>query len=69
MSDQQIDPDVGARALPTLTGDGAILQTTQYVYQLNCNASACNWEKLQKKLSLPVTFAVTMILPEEYTCE
>ena len=59
----------GAVALPTLTGDGVIVQYKQYFYQLTCDASTCNWEILEKELSLPVSFAVTMILPAEYTCE
>ena len=59
----------GAVALPTLTGDGVIVQYYQYFYQLNCNASSCDWEILVKELSLPVRFAVAMNLPAEYTCE
>jgi len=59
----------GAVALPTLTGDGVIVQNYQYFYQLNCNASSCDWETLEKELSLPVHFAVAMDLPAEYTCE
>jgi len=59
----------GAVALPTLTGDGVIVQHGPSFYQLNCNASSCNWEILEKELSLSVTGAVAMILPAEYTCE
>ena len=59
----------GAVALPTLTGDGVIVQNYQYFYQLNCNASSCDWETLEKELSLPVRYAVAMELPAEYTCE
>ena len=59
----------GAVALPTLTGDGVIVQHKQYFYQLNCNVSSCNWDILEKELSNPVSNAVTMILPAEYTCE
>ena len=58
----------GAVALPTLTGDGVILQHDKYFYELSCNVSACNWKILEKELSLRVHFAVTMVLPEEYTC-
>ena len=32
-------------------------------------ANTCNWEILEKELSLPVQRAVAMILPAEYTCE
>ena len=60
---------ITAVALPTLTDDGVIVQLGRYFYQLNCNTSACNWEILEKELSLPVASAVGMILPAEYTCE
>ena len=56
-------------ALPTLTGDGVIVQHDEYFYQLTCDTSSCNWEKLEKELSLSVRIAATMILPAEYTCE
>ena len=57
-----------ANALPTLTGDGVILQHEQYFYELICNSITCNWEILEKQLSIPVRGAVTMYLPTEYTC-
>ena len=56
----------GAVALPTLTGDGVIVQHNQYFYLLSCNPSSCSWEILEKELSIPVRNAVTMILPAEY---
>ena len=59
----------GGLALPTLTGDGVIVQHTRYFYRLSCDTSSCNWEILEKELSLPVEESVTMILPVEYTCE
>ena len=59
----------GAVALPTLTNDGVIVQHDRYFFQLNCDASACNWEILEKELNLPVASAVGMILPAEYACE
>ena len=59
----------GAVALPTLTGDGVIVQHGQYFSQLNCNASTCKWNILEKELSLYVYSAFAMILPAEYTCE
>ena len=55
--------------MPTLTGDGVIVQYRQYLYQLNCDAVACNWETLEKELSISVSSAVAMILPAEYTCK
>ena len=68
VSDLPISKMYGAVALPTLTGDGVILQHDKYFYELSCNASACNWKIMEKELSLRVHFAVTMVLPEEYTC-
>ena len=59
----------GAVALPTLSGEGVILQNVKSFYQLHCNASTCNWKKLENKLGLQVIFAVTMRLPADYTCE
>jgi len=59
----------GGVALPTLTGDGVIVQRDQYFYQLHCNASNCNWEILKKELSVAANYAVSMFLPAEYTCE
>merc|ERR1719266_806557 len=34
----------GAKALPSLTGDGAILHHRQHLYRLTCSHSSCNWE-------------------------
>ena len=60
----------GGVALPTLTGDGVIVQHNRNLYQLSCDASTCNWERLEKKeLPFQIKNGVAMILPEEYTCE
>ena len=58
----------GARAMPTLTGDGIILQHKQYFYQLNCDQNTCSWEILEEELSEPAHYGATMILPAKYTC-
>ena len=39
--------------MPTLTGDGIILQHKQYFYQLNCDQNTCSWEILEEELSEP----------------
>ena len=52
-----------------MTHDGVIVQHDRYFFQLNCDASACNWKILEKELSLPVASAVAIILPAEYTCK
>ena len=59
----------GGLALPTLTGDGVIVQNTRRFYQLNCDESSCNWKMLEKTLPYQIFKGVAMILPAEYTCE
>ena len=57
----------GARALPSLGGNSAILQYHEHLYELICNTSSCNWGIMEKKLDEDVTYAVMMYLPPGYT--
>ena len=58
----------GARALPSITGDGAYLQFKQYFYELSCTPTSCNWNIMDQKLIKSVYQAVMMYLPDGYTC-
>ena len=58
----------GARALPSLSGDGAYLQKSQYFYELSCSSFSCSWSKIEQELANPVYGAVMMYLPNDYTC-
>ena len=58
----------GARALPSVAGNGAYLQYKQYIYELSCTSTSCNWSVMAQKLSNSVTYAVMMNLPDGYTC-
>ena len=63
------DTNWGARALPSLSGDGAYLQYEQYFYELSCSSTSCIWSKMEQELSNPVRSAVMMYLPNDYTCK
>ena len=58
----------GAMILPTLAGNGAILQYQEHFYELMCNTSSCNWRVLEQTLKKPVIGAVMMYLPPGYSC-
>ena len=59
---------VGARALPSLSGNGAYLQHNKHFYELVCSTSACTWSIMEKQLKNPVSYATLMYLPHDYTC-
>ena len=59
---------VGARALPSTTGNGAYLQNEEFLYELSCTTSSCNWSEMTQQLSTPVYLAVMMYLPDSFTC-
>merc|ERR1719350_728226 len=59
---------VGARALLSITGNGAYLQMQEFLYELKCTTSSCNWSEMTQQLSTPVYHAVMMYLPDSFTC-
>jgi len=58
----------GARGLPSLSGDGAIIQFNEYFYELVCSSTSCNWNIMEQKLKKPVKDSVMMYLPDDYNC-
>jgi len=58
----------GARALPSTTGNGAYLQNNEFLYELKCTTSSCNWSEMTQQLSTPVWGAVMLYLPDSFTC-
>ena len=58
----------GARALPSITGNGAYVQLNKYFYELVCSSTACQWNIMEKQLTTPIRFAVMLYLPQDYTC-
>ena len=58
----------GARALPSLSGNGAYLQYKKRFYELICSSTSCNWSQMKLKLTNSVDYAVMMYLPYGYTC-
>ena len=59
----------GARTLPSTTGNGAYLQLKQFLYELRCTTSSCNWSEMTQQLSTPVRFAVIFHLPDSFNCK
>ena len=59
---------LGARALPSVTGNGAYVQFQEYLYELVCTSTACQWNIMEKQLTTGVYDAVMMYLPQDYTC-
>ena len=58
----------GARAVPSIDGNGAYLQGGQYLYELVCTSSSCTWTVMEQQLSRAVNWAVMMYLPSDYNC-
>lgn len=58
----------GARALPSMTGNGVYLRWGQVLFGLSCNLSSCTWSVLQQQLHPSVTLFVMMYLPDDYAC-
>ena len=59
----------GARILPSLAGNGAILQHKEHLYELMCNIRSCNWRVMEQTLKKPVRSAVMMYLPPGFARE
>ena len=57
----------GARALPSLSGDGAILQHGKYFYRLSCSTTSCQWTIMEQELITGIISAVFIYLPEDIT--
>ena len=53
--------------LTSISGKGAYLQCKQYLYELTCTSSSCDWSVMEQQLKKPVQFAVMMYLPTDYT--
>ena len=58
----------GARALPSMAGNGAILQNQEYLYELKRNTHSCHWIIMEQTLRKSVSMAVMIYLPPGYTC-
>ena len=60
---------VGARALPSLSDNGAYLQHHEFFYELSCDTTSCTWRRMKQKLSKAVRNAVMMYLPPGFARE
>ena len=58
----------GAQALPSIPGNGAYVQFQEYLYELVCSSTDCQWNIMEKQLKTPVQSAVMLYLPQDYTC-
>ena len=58
---------VGARAVTSAAGHGAIVQMGEHFYELNCEISGCSWSISAQNLDLGAAFTVVMTLPPNYT--
>ena len=57
----------GARAITSPSGDGVILQGSQYLYQLTCDDENCIWQKLQTAvLSNKLNWSIMTYLPGKW---
>ena len=59
---------VNARAVTSASGQGAILQSREHLYELSYEENSFQWTILPQKLSKGVSGAVMMTLPDDYTC-
>ena len=59
----------GARVVTSTSGQGAILQHDEHLYELRCNIEECSWTILPQKLKQSVTFATLLALPPGTGCD
>ena len=59
----------GARAVTSPSGQGAILQHNEHLYELRCNIDKCSWTILPQKLSQSVYHATLFALPPGTGCD
>ena len=57
-----------AKAVSSVSGQGAIVQHWENLYQLKYKNNKYAWTTLPQKLNPGVTRAVIMTLPDDYTC-
>ena len=57
---------LGARAVTSASGQGAIVQMKEHFYEVSCEISGCAWTVLAQNLDLGVTTAVMIMLPINY---
>ena len=58
----------GARAVSSVSGQGAIVQFKEHFYQLEYKNNKYSWTILPQKWKTGVESAVMMTLPDDYTC-
>ena len=59
----------GARAVTSPSGQGAILQHNEHLYELRCNIQKCSWTILPQKLKQSVRWATLLALPAGIGCD
>jgi hypothetical protein len=67
-------PTYGAMTVPTPDGTGVVhiggIDTRKELYELKCSSSACNWNLMEKQLSLKRYRHVAMYVPDSFVdCE
>ena len=59
----------GARAVTSPSGQGVILQHSEYFYELRCETKECSWTILPQKLKQDVSSAILLALPPGTGCD
>ena len=59
----------GARAVTSPSGEGAILQYYEHLYEIRCNTKDCSWTILPQKLNKSVNWATLLALPPGIGCD
>ena len=59
----------GARAVTSSSGQGAILQHNEHLYELRCNIEECSWTILPQKLKQSVRHTTLFALPPGTECD
>ena len=54
--------------MSSVSGQGAIVQYREHLYELEYKDNKYSWTILPKKLKMGVKDAVMMTLPDDYTC-
>jgi len=59
----------GARAVTSPSGQGAIVQHYEHLYELTCETTNCSWTILPQKLKKSVRHATLLALPAGTGCD
>ena len=58
----------GAKAISSPKGDGVVVQSYEYLYQLSCSNVSCTWTKMSERLDHGLRWGIMTYLPGTLLC-